>query len=69
MTHGISRGLRFALLGIMCIAVMPFVIVYVVIPVGLLLIAVGAVWGGGHGVVNYGKALMANIKPERPWVQ
>jgi hypothetical protein len=58
-----------AIIGILIgLVVLYFVVLYIIIPGLLVLISVGTLWGGGHALVNYGGALGANVRLERPWI-
>ncbi|MCK4761647.1 MAG: hypothetical protein KAW12_05560 [Candidatus Aminicenantes bacterium] len=57
-----GAGLIFGLLAIA--AVIAF-IVFVIVPLLIIFMGVGALCGGGYAVYNYASAFRQNVRPER----
>lgn len=41
------------------------VIVFIIIPILVISMSIGALYGGGHAAYNYAVAFKKNVKPER----
>ena len=41
------------------------IFVFIIVPILLISMGIGALFGGGNAVYNYGKAFRKNVKPER----
>lgn len=55
------------ILGAVALVVVVLVIIYVIIPAAIAILTLGGLWGGGHAVVNYARALRQHVSLERPW--
>lgn len=64
----VGQFLGVAFVIVLALYIVFLIIVYIVIPGIAIVLGLGATWGGGHAVVNYAKALHANIERERPTV-
>ncbi len=51
---------------VVVIVIAYYVIVYLLFPLAVILGTTGAIWGAAHSLRNYGAALYAHVRPERP---
>jgi hypothetical protein len=40
-------------------------IIFIVVPILIICMGTGALFGGGYSIYNYGTAFIENVKPER----
>ena len=65
MSDSAGEAIAYLIAGIIILAIVVFIILYVVVPTLIALAAGGIAWGGGQSVFNYAKAFRQHVKPER----
>ena len=53
------------ILGLLGIALVIALIIFVIVPILIIFMSVGALCGGGYSVYNYAAAFRQNVRPER----